>query len=168
MWKVLVVNLGKFFKIWRVLEKLIQNLTRCKKVDSKSDTIKNFLIKIWQHEKNLFEITLFTKTFSFKIVLFRKKFFFKIVLFKYARKTQNLRILRGKMRKNVIFVCKFFFKIVLFKNIFFSKIVLFKKLFFFEIMLFKILLFFKIWRVVKFLIRKLTRRDNFNSKSDAL
>ena len=46
--------------------------------------------------------------------------------FKSARKTQNLRILRGKTRQNVIFVCKFFFKIVLFENNFFFKIVLFK------------------------------------------
>ena len=83
MWKVHVVDLGKLFKIWRVVKKLIQNLTRRKKI--------------------LFKNTLFTKTFSFKIMLFRKFFFFGIVLFKYAGETQILRILRGKMRQNVIF-----------------------------------------------------------------
>ena len=50
----------------------------------------------------------FTKTFSFKIMLFGKICFFKIVLFKSARKTQNLRILRGKMRQNVIFCVQIF------------------------------------------------------------
>ena len=35
-------------------------------------------------------------------------------------------------------------------------------------MLFKIILFFEIWRVVKFLIRNLTRCKKFNSKFDAL
>ena len=66
------------------------------------------------------------------------------MLFKSARKMQNLRILRGKMRQNVIFCVQFFFKILLFKNNFFFKFVLFKNLF-----------FFKIWRVVKFLIQNL-------------
>ena len=98
-------------------------------------------------------------------MLFKINFCFKIVLFKYARKTQNLRILRGKMRQNVIFCVQIFFKIVLFKNIYFFKIVLFKKLFFFEIMLFKNLFFFKIWRVVKILIQNLTRRKILKSKS---
>ena len=53
MWRVHVVDLGKLFKIWRVVEKLIQNLTRQK----------FFLFKIWQHEKILFKITLFYKNF---------------------------------------------------------------------------------------------------------
>ena len=35
---------------------------------------------------------------------FRKKFFFKIVLFKNAPKTEELRILRGKLNQNLI-VC---------------------------------------------------------------
>ena len=44
MWKVHVVDLGKLFlfKICRVVKFLIQSLTRCKKVDSKSDKMKNF------------------------------------------------------------------------------------------------------------------------------
>ena len=77
-------------------------------------------------------------------MLFKINFFFEIVLFKYARKTQNLRILRGKMRQNVIFCVEIFFKIELFKNNFFFKIVLFKNLFFFKILLFKINFFFEI------------------------
>ena len=44
-----------------------------------------------------------------------------MVLFKNARKTQNLRILRGKLNQNVIFCVQIFFKIVLFKNILSSK-----------------------------------------------
>ena len=57
-----------------------------------------------------------------------------MVLFKIARKMQNLRMLRGKVKQKVIFCVQFFFQIVLFKNIFFSKIVLFKNLFFLKIM----------------------------------
>ena len=70
-------------------------------------------------------------------MLFKKVFFFKIMLFKNARKMQILRILRGKLKQNVIFCVQIFFKIVLFKNNFFFKIVLFKSNFFFKIMLFK-------------------------------
>ena len=90
-------------------------------------------------------------------MLFKNNLFFKIVLFKSARKTQNLRILRSKLNQNVIFCVQNFFKIVLFKNYFF-----------FKIMRFKNKVFFKIWRNVKILIRNLTRRKNFSSKSDAL
>ena len=95
-------------------------------------------------------------------------YFFKIVLFKIAHKTQKLRILRGKLKQNVIFCVQIIFKIVLFKNNFFFKIALFESLFFFKIMLFKLKFFFKIWRVVNFLIQNLTRRKNFKSKLDAL
>ena len=58
----------------------------------------------------LFKIMLFRKLFFFKIVLLKIFFFFKIVLFKSARKTQNLRILRGQMRQNVIFCVQIFFQ----------------------------------------------------------
>ena len=44
-----------------------------------------------------------------------------MVLFKYARETQNLRILQRKMSQNVIFCEQIFFKIVLFKTNFSSK-----------------------------------------------
>ena len=64
---------------------------------------------------------LLTKTFPIKIMLFFKKVhsnacFSEIIFlqnraFQIARKTQNLRILRGKLNENVIFVCKVFFKI---------------------------------------------------------
>ena len=63
--KLHVVDLGKLFRIWRVVILLIPNLTRCEKVDTKSDKTK----------KILFQVTLFTKTFSFKIMLLRKLFF---------------------------------------------------------------------------------------------
>ena len=53
---------------------------------------------------------LFKNLFFFKIMLFKKIFFFKIMLFKNARKTQNMRILRGKMRQNVIFCVQIFFQ----------------------------------------------------------
>ena len=62
------------------------------------------------YKKFLFKIVLFKNLFFFKIVLFKINFFFKIVLFKSARKTQNLRILRGKMRQNVIFRVQIFFQ----------------------------------------------------------
>ena len=88
---------------------------------------------------------------------FKINFFLKIVLFESARKTQQLRILRGKLNQNVIFCVQTFFKIVLFKNNFFSKIVLFENLLFCKIMLF----------LKKNLIQNLTRRKVFISKSDA-
>ena len=46
MREVHVVDLGKLIKIFRIVKFLIQNLTRCKKVDSKSDKMKKFLFKI--------------------------------------------------------------------------------------------------------------------------
>ena len=52
------------------------------------------------------------------------------MLFKNARKTQNLRILRGQLNQNVIFCVQFFFQNRDFKNKFFFKIVLLK--FFFQ------------------------------------
>ena len=58
------------------------------------------------------------------------------MLFQKARKTENLRILRGKMRQKVIFCVQIFFKIVLFKNNFFFKIMLYKNDFFSKIVLF--------------------------------
>ena len=53
---------------------------------------------------------LFREKNFFKIMLFKKSFFFKIVLFKYARKWQNLRILRGKLKQKVIFCVDVFFQ----------------------------------------------------------
>ena len=53
---------------------------------------------------------LFRKKIFFEIVLLKINFFFKIVLFRYARKTQKLRIFRGKMRQNVIFCVQIFFQ----------------------------------------------------------
>ena len=115
-------------KNWRVVKFLLQNLTRCRKVDSKPDKMKNFY----------FTIMLFTKTFSFKIMLFRKKFTFKIMLFrnffstkscffKIARNTQKMLILRGKLNQNVLLCVQHFFQNLLFKINFFFKIVLFRK-----------------------------------------
>ena len=116
LWKVHVVDLGKLLRTWRVVEKLISNLTRQKNFYSKSDDTKKFL----------FKIMLFTKTFSFKITIFRKNIFFEIVLFKSARKTQNLHILRGKLKQNVIF-CVFskscFLKIIFSSKSCFLKII---------------------------------------------
>ena len=60
------------------------------------------------------------------------------MFFKTAPKTQNLRILRGKLNQNVIFCVQMFFKIVFFNNNFFFKIVLFENIFFFKIVLYKI------------------------------
>ena len=89
------------------------------------------------------------------------------MLFKNARKTQNLRILQGKLNQNVIFCVQIFFKIVLFLKKLFFKIVLFKNNLFFKIVLFKkIFLQNRAFQKV-FLIQNLTRCKNFNSKSDA-
>ena len=103
-----------FLKNWRVVKFLIQNLTRCKKLDSRSGKMKNFY---------------------FKIMLFRKFFFFKILHFEIARNTQKMLILRGKLNQNVIFCAQHFFQNLLLKLIFFFKIVLLRKNFFFKVML---------------------------------
>ena len=59
-----------WFKIWNVVKTFIQNLTRWRNFDSKSEETKNFSV----------EFILSTKTFSFKIMLFRKNFTIKIML----------------------------------------------------------------------------------------
>ena len=144
MWKVHVVDLCKLilFKICRVVKISTQNLTRCQKS----------WFRIWQDEKMLIHNLTRRKIFNqnhafykkilFKIMLFTKIFLFKIVLFKTARKTQNLRNLRGKLNQNVIFCVQFFFKVFLFKKFF----------------------WFIIWRVVKVLIHNLTRCKIFISE----
>ena len=85
-------------------------------------------------------------------MLLKKIFFFKIVLFKYARQTQHLRILRGKMSENVIFCVQNFFQNLLFKNDFF------------KIVLFKIIFSSKSCFLKNIFLQNLTRRKIFNSK----
>ena len=90
------------------------------------------------------------------------------MLFNIARETQFLRILRGKMKQNMIFSVQFFFQNLLFKQKLFFKIVLFKNISSFKIMLLNQKFCSKIWRVVIFLIPNLTRSKKFNSGSDTL
>ena len=61
----------------------------------------------------------FRKFFFRQIHALKKIFFFKIVLFKYAREAQKLRILRGKLKQNVIFCAHFFFQNRAFPKYFF-------------------------------------------------
>ena len=77
-------------------------------------------------------------------MLFKINFFFKIVFFKSARKTQNLRILRGELNQNLIFCVQTFFEIMLLKNNFSFKIVFFKNSFLLKIVLFKNKFYLKI------------------------
>ena len=91
-------------------------------------------------------------------MLFRNFFFSKNVFFKIARNTQKMRIIRGKLNQNVIFCVQQFFQNLFYKIYFFFKIVFFRKIFFFKFMLAKNIFF----------LEKLTRREIFNSKSDAL
>ena len=65
---------------------------------------------------------------------FKKTFFYKIVLSRSLRKTQKLRILRGKMNQNVIFCAQIFFQKLLYKYNFFFKFVVLN-FFFFKIVL---------------------------------
>ena len=51
------------------------------------------------------------------------------MLSKIARKTKNLRFLRGKLKQNVILCVQMFFQNLLIKSNFFFKIVLFLKKF---------------------------------------
>ena len=50
-------------KSWRVVYFSIQNLTRCKKVDSKSDKMKNFYFKIMLFTKIFHSISCFLEIF---------------------------------------------------------------------------------------------------------
>ena len=52
----------------------------------------------------------FRKSFFPEIVLSKINFSFGIVLFESARKTQNLRILRGKLNQKVIYCVHVFFQ----------------------------------------------------------
>ena len=170
MWKVHLVDLGKLFRFWRVVIFLIPNLTRCRKVDLKTDPTKKFWFKIWQDEKIFIQNHAFYKSFFFEIMLFTKTFVIKIMLLKnyFSSKScfLNMNVKRKlcafygvKWDKTWLFVCKIFSK---FKN------VLFKNNFFFQIVLLKNLFFFKSWRVVKFLYQNLTRCIIFISKSNTL
>ena len=75
MWKVHVVDLSKLFKICRVVKFLIRNLTRCKKVNSKSDETKKIWFKIWQYELFLIQNHAFYKYFFIQNHAFQEKFF---------------------------------------------------------------------------------------------
>ena len=72
VWKVHVVDLGKFFKILRVVKKLIQNLTRRKSCGSKSDKTKKVNFEIWQDEKNFSENHALYKNFFIQNHAFSK------------------------------------------------------------------------------------------------
>ena len=104
MCKVHVVDLGELFlfKICRVVKFSIQNLTRCKKTDSKSDKTKKSWFKIWQDEQFFIQNHAFYKKFLFKIMLFTKKLYSKSCFL------QNIFI------QNQAFYKNFKFKIVLF------------------------------------------------------
>ena len=156
-------------KIWRMFKKLISNLTRWKIFNSKSDKTKKFWFKIMLFRNIfLFKIMPFRKIFFSKIKLFKKNFFIKIVHFNFARKTQNLRILRGKMSQNVIFWVQKFFKICLLKIIFSSKSSFLKIFFSSKSCFLKINFLQKTFFLKNKFLKNLARRKIFNSKSDAL
>ena len=83
------------------MKTLIQNVTRRKNFDSKSCFL----------EKHIYSKSCFLEKF----------FCHEIVLFKYARKTQNVRILRGKMSQNVIFCVQKLFQNLTRRKTFISK-----------------------------------------------
>ena len=171
MWKVHVVDLDKIFlfKIWRVVKKLIRNLTRWNFLIQNLTRRKNFYSKSCFLQKLFHSKSCFLeKVFHSKSWFLEKKIFIKIVLSKIARKTKNLRFLRGKLKQNVILCVQMFFQNLLIKNNFFFRIVLFLKKILFKIMVFKINFAYRKWRVVKFSIPNLTRCKNFISESDTL
>ena len=91
---------------------VIQNVTRRKNFDSKSCFL----------EKHIYSKSCFLENFISSITCVKKIFFcHEIVLFKYARKTQNVRILRGKMSQNVIFCVQKFFQNLTRRKTFISK-----------------------------------------------
>ena len=93
---------------------------------------KNFYSKSWFLKKIFLQNPAFKKNFSPKSC-FLNFFFFEIMLFKNAGKTQNLRILRGKLNQNVIFVYKFFSKSCFSERTFSSKSCFLKNNFYFKI-----------------------------------
>ena len=161
-------------KISHVVRYSIQNLTRCKKVDSKSDKTKKNSFKIWQDKKFLIQNHAFNKNFFIQIHAFWKKIYIQKHAFhkkfflqnRVARKTQFLRILWGKLNEKMIFCLQGFFQNLIFKINFFSKSVLFRNVSF-EIMLFKFF-FFKNRSVLNFLNSKSNALYFFQSNSDAL
>ena len=123
-------------------------------------------------------------------MFFSKNFLFKIVLFKInALKMQNLRILRGKLKQNVIFCVQSFFKICFLKVVFSSKSSFLKMFFFHQYHAFQNCIFLqnlthrkifisksyalcffrsKTWRVIKLLNQNRSHCENFVRKFDAL
>ena len=93
-----------------------------KKFYSKPCFLQKFFIQNRAFKKNFFPQN--------RAFFLKKKFFFKIVLYKTARKTQNLRILRGKLNQNVIFFCANFSSKSCVSKIFFSSKSCFLKIFF--------------------------------------
>ena len=159
LYNIQVKSLKSWFKIWHVIETLIQNLTRRKEI----------WFKIMPFSKAFFiQNHVFRKNFFLKIMLFNFLIFFKIVLFKYVQKSQNLRILRGKMSQNV-FCVENFFQNLLFKNNFFAQNRAFQKYFISSKTSFLKLIFLQNRAFLRnIFLQNLTRRKTFNSKSDAL
>ena len=111
MWKVHVVDLGKLFRIWRVVEKLIQSLTRRKYFRSKTDNMKKFLVKIM----------LIRKSFSAKSCFLKVHFSSKSCFLKLHVKRKNCAFYGVNWVETWFFVCKTLFKIRILKIIFSSK-----------------------------------------------
>ena len=68
-----------WFKIWRVLKTLMENLTGGKKVDSQSDTLLKHRFKVWQLVRSWLEVWLVQKFWIQKLMRCSKTdFFFKL------------------------------------------------------------------------------------------
>ena len=121
---------SKSLTIWRVLNVLIQNMTRRKKIISKSCFLQElFLSKSCVSEKFFLQNHAFYQNFSFKFMLFTKSFSIKLMLFRIIfsskscfSKMQVKRIicaLYGVNRiKTWFFVCKNVLKTCFLKLIF--------------------------------------------------
>ena len=132
--------LKSWFKIWRVVKKLIRNLTRRENLIRNLTGRKNFNSKSDKAKEFYFKIMLFTKTFSFKIILLKKKFssksrFLRKVFFQnhaFSKKIVSSKLCSFKLHvkreicafpgvkwlRTWFFVCKIFFKVSFWKIFF--------------------------------------------------
>ena len=111
------LNIRKDLKNWfhnlpRWKKSKVQNLTLCIIFTSKSATLSNFQLKIWQNKKFLIQNLVFKKKFQIRLWVLKETidskfiFFEKILLqngafWASSKKTKNFLFLRSKLSRNV-------------------------------------------------------------------
>ena len=150
--------LKSWFKIWHVMKTLIQNLRRQKNFDSKSCFLRNLF-----HSKSCFLEIFFLQNRAFS-----ENFSSPKSCFLNMHVKRKICAFYGvKWVKTWFFVCKFFFK-ACFSKIIFSSKSCFLKIFSSNSCFLKIIFSSTSCFLKNIFLPNLTRREIFNSKSDAL